>query len=133
MKFGVVFLDAFAFFEGTAGGAYAKTEIPQSAGEIRDKRAEFGFGFFIAEKKKNIEIRVGEKETAAITTEGDEAEALRLRVVDAQNFAEDLLSHAIGEITKREKRFLRASARFKILPDALSFVLGLRAKDGQGS
>src|ERR1700676_3873293 len=49
MKFGIVFFDAFAFLKRAAGGAHAKTEIPQRSREIRNQRTKFGLGFFVAE------------------------------------------------------------------------------------
>ena len=100
MKFRVVFFDALAFLERAAGGAYAKAEVPQGPGEVGNEGAKFGFGFFSAKEKKNIEIGVGEKQAATVTAEGDEGQPQRLSVVDAQNFAEDLLSDAIGEIAQ---------------------------------
>jgi hypothetical protein len=133
MKFRVVFFDALAFLESAAGGAYAKTEIPQRAGEIRDQRSKFGLGFFVAEQKENIQIRVGEKQTATIAAKGHKGQALWLSVVDAQDFTKNLLGSAIGKFAKRAQRVLRTSAGFKLLPDALPFVLGQRSKDGQGS
>ncbi|MGC2233943.1 MAG: hypothetical protein WBA09_20765 [Candidatus Acidiferrum sp.] len=50
-----------------------------------------------------------------------------------QHLAKDLLSDPVGQIAKGVQRFLRTAARFKLLPDALSFVLGLWSEYGQGS
>src|SRR5271167_2274633 len=133
MKFRVVFFDAFAFLEGAASGAHAKTEIPQRAREIGDERTKLRFGFFVAKQKENIQIRVGEKQAATVAPKGYEAEPLRLGVVDSQDFSKNLLGSAIGKFAKRAQRVLRASAGFKPLPDTLPFVLGQWSEDGQGS
>jgi hypothetical protein len=44
-----------------------------------------------------------------------------------------LLGGAIRKFAKCAQRVLRASAGFKLLPDALSFVLGQWSENGQGS
>jgi hypothetical protein len=132
MKLGIVFFDALTLFERAAGGAYAKAEVPQSAREIRDERAELFFSFVIAEEKKNVEIRVGEKEAAAIAAQSDERKSRRFGRVDAQNFTENLLCRFVGERAESVQSFLRASARFKILAYTLPFVFGLWSEDGQG-
>jgi hypothetical protein len=53
--------------------------------------------------------------------------------MNAENFPKNPLGSFIGESAKRLQGILRASACFKLLPNALSFVFGLWSEDGQRS
>jgi hypothetical protein len=133
MKLGVVLFDAFAFLEGAACGAYAKTEIPEGPGKVGNQRAKFTFGFFVTEEEEDIKIGVREKQSAPVTAERHKGKSLGLRVMNAENFPKNLLGGFVGESAKRLQRILRASACFKLSPNALSFVFGLWSEDGQRS
>ena len=133
MKLGVVFFDAFALIERAARGAHAKTEIPQRAGKVCNQRTKFSLSFFVSEQEENIQIRVGEKQSPTVSAKCHEGQALWLSVVDSQNFSKNLLGSAIGKVTECAQCVLRASAGFKLVPDALSFVLGQWSENGQGS
>ena len=55
---------------------------------------------------------------------------MRLAVVDAQNFAKNLLDVVARQLALRAQRFSRTGTRLKLLPDALPFGVGLRAEHG---
>src|SRR5258707_3992413 len=90
MKFDVVFFDALAFLERASGGADPEAEVPQSAGKVGDQGAEGLLGFFVAEEEKDVEVRIGEEQTASVPTEGEQAQAFGRRVVDTEDIAENL-------------------------------------------
>jgi hypothetical protein len=53
--------------------------------------------------------------------------------VDAKNFAENLLNIVVRERAQGEHRLSRVHTRIELSLDTLSFVVSLRAENGQGS
>src|SRR5262249_38752363 len=83
-------------------------------------------------QKKDVQVRIGEQQPAAIAAQSEQAESIGRRVMDAEDFAENLPNVGIRELTKGVDGFACADTRFELLADALPFVVGLRAEDGQG-
>jgi hypothetical protein len=58
MKFGVVLFDPPAFLDRPSRGAYAKSQVPQGAGEFGDKRPVFLLRLVAFEKEKNVQVGI---------------------------------------------------------------------------
>src|SRR6184192_1529485 len=108
MKFDVIFFDALALFECASCRADAEAQIPQSASEVSNQRTKGLLGTFVTEQEQDVEIGVGKEQAATVPTQGQQAQAIGGRIVDAQDLSKDLPDVGIGELAERGNRFPRA-------------------------
>src|SRR5579859_7238627 len=113
MKLGVGFLDVAAFLQRAARGADAKPEVPESARKFRDERAELLLGFFVAEEKEQVQVRIREKHFTAVAAEGQQGHALPGTATHTQQFPENFFDRAVGQLTQLPKRLAGAGSVLK--------------------
>src|ERR1700674_1198277 len=131
MKFCVVLFDPPAFFGRSPRGAYAKSQVPQGAGEFGDERTVFLLRLVAFKKKKDVQVGIRKEQPPSVAPQRDQAESLRYGGVHVQHIAKDLLDVPVRQGAQSAQRISRARAGFKLPPDSMSLVFALRAEHGQ--
>src|SRR5579863_4029783 len=99
-----------ALIQSAPSRAHAKAQVPERARKFGDQRPEILLGFFVSEKKQQVQVRVREQHLPPVTSQRQQAQSLSGNVAHLQQSSKHFLDRVVRQLTQLPQRLAGARA-----------------------